>query len=74
MNEDEHDSGEMAHRVTASHAISVRLKIRSSGLSYSGLRRTLVQFLRLVQVSSGVLPLKGGKPARNSKRMQPRDQ
>jgi hypothetical protein len=62
------------YRVIASHATSERLKMRSSGLSYSGLRRTFVQFLRLVQVSSGVLPLKGGKPARNSKSIQPRDQ
>lgn len=63
-----------AYRVTASHAMSVRLKMRSSGLSYSGLRSTLVQFFRLVQVSSGVLPLNGGNPARNSNRIQPRDQ
>lgn len=62
------------YRVIASHAVSVRLKMRSSGVSYSGLRRTFVQLLRLVHVSFVVLPLKGGKPARNSKSIQPRDQ
>lgn len=50
------------HRVTASHAVSVRLKIRSSGRSYTGRRSTFVQFLRFAQVSSGVEPEKGGKP------------
>ena len=62
------------YRVIASHATSVKLKIKSSGLSYSGRRKTLVQFLRLVHVSSGVPPLKGGKPARNSNKMHPKDQ
>lgn len=46
----------------------------SSGLSYSGRRSTFVQFLRFVHVSSGVLPLKGGKPDKNSNRMHPNDQ
>src|SRR6266702_740037 len=67
-------SGGDLHLVMASQATSVRLKIRSSGLSYSGRRRTLVQFLRLVHVSSGVPPLNGGKPARNSNRIHPNDQ
>ena len=58
----------------ASHAMSVRLNTWSSGASYSGLRSTDAHLSRLVHVSSGVRPLKGGKPARNSKRMQPRDQ
>ncbi len=52
----------LAHRVTANQAESVKLKIKSSGLSYTGLRKTFCQFFRLAQVSSGVLPENGGKP------------
>lgn len=54
--------GEIAHLVTASQATSDKLKIKSSGRSYTGRRSTLGQFLRFAQVSLGVWPENGGKP------------
>lgn len=56
------ETSRRTHWTTASQAWSVKLKIKSSGLSYTGLRRTFGQFFKLTQVSSGVLPEKGGKP------------
>lgn len=53
---------ETAYRTTASQAVSVKLKMRSSGRSYTGRRRTLCQLFKFAQVSSGVEPENGGKP------------
>lgn len=65
---------EAPYRLMQSQAVSDKLKIRSSGLSYSGRRNTFCQFFKFAQVSSGVPPVNGGKPDKNSNRMQPRDQ